>query len=277
MISKLLVVAGAGCYPRLVVEGAKRAGVGCVDVVAIKGSTDRATVRAADRSFAFAIGKVASCINWIGEQSYDGVILAGQVNPLSLFRCRFESQVREWLNELPVKNAHTVFGKIIFELEKRGVKVLPASSYMEDNLPGVGVLTERGFTELENSDLKRAVEVADDVGRHDVGQSVLVKSGMVLAVEAFEGTNAAIRRAGRLGKGSLLFKAARDGHDMRFDIPVVGIQTLKNMRKAGVTALAFQANRLIMLDREKVIAFANRHSIAIAGIDSGLTGAPVRL
>lgn len=257
-------------------EGAKRAGIGCVDVVAIKDSTDRATVRAADRSFAFAIGKVASCINWIGEQSYDGVILAGQVNPLSLFRCRFESQVREWLNELPVKNAHTVFGKIIFELEKRGVKVLPASSYMEDNLPGVGVLTERGFTELENSDLKRAIEVADDVGRHDVGQSVLVKSGMVLAVEAFEGTNAAIRRAGRLGKGSLLFKAARDGHDMRFDIPVVGIQTLKNMRKAGVTALAFQANRLIMLDREKVIAFANRHSIAIAGIDSGLTGAPVR-
>lgn len=276
MISKLLVVAGAGCYPRLVVEGAKRAGIGCVDVVAIKGSTDRATVRAADHSFAFAIGKVASCINWIGEQSYDGVILAGQVNPLSLFRCRFESQVREWLNELPVKNAHTVFGKIIFELEKRGVKVLPASSYMEDNLPGVGVLTERGFTELENSDLKRAIEVVDDVGRHDVGQSVLVKSGMVLAVEAFEGTNAAIRRAGRLGKGSLLFKAARDGHDMRFDIPVVGIQTLKNMRKAGVTALAFQANRLIMLDREKVIAFANRHSIAIAGIDSGLTGAPVR-
>ena len=97
-----------------------------------------------------------------------------------------------------------------------------------------------------------------------------------LAVEAFEGTNAAIARAGRLGRGSVLFKAARDGHDWRFDIPVVGLTTLKKMKKAGVTALAFQAGRLLLLDREEVLEFANRNGIAIVGIDSGLPPAPLR-
>jgi len=156
------------------------------------------------------------------------------------------------------------------------VRMIPASSYMDDSLPGEGVLTSRGFTGLEMSDVARGFQVASDVGRHDVGQTVLVKSGMVLAVEAFEGTNAAIRRAGKLGRGSVLCKAAREGHDWRFDIPVVGLKTLKMMKKSGVTALAFQAHRLLLLDREKVVEFANRNGIAVVGVESGLPHAPTR-
>ena len=95
--------------------------------------------------------------------------------------------------------------------------------------------------------------------------------------EAFEGTNAAIRRGGKLGgKGSLVFKAAREGHDMRFDIPVVGLKTLKVMRRAGISALVFQAGRLVLLDRAEVVAFANRHHIALVGVESGLPPAPLR-
>ena len=276
MISKLLVAAGGGSYPRLVVEGAKRAGVARVDVLAIKGSCVRATRAAADHVISFAVGECDLAAKWAGEQGYDGAILAGQVSPLSLFRGKFDETVRGWLRSLPVKNAHTIFGKLVEESERCGVKMLPASSYMDDSLPGAGTLTTRGLTSAEMDDVRRGQEVAADVGRHDVGQTVLVKSGMVLAVEAFEGTNAAIRRAGRLSKGSVLFKAAREGHDWRFDIPVVGLKTLKTMKKAGVTALAFQAGRLILLDREEVIRFANRHNIAIVGIDSGLPPAPVR-
>ena len=276
MISRLLVVAGGGSYPRLVVEGARRAGVARVDVLSVKGSCVRATRAAADSVVAFAAGECDKAVKWAGEQGYDGVILAGQVSPLSLFRGKFNETVRAWLKAMPVKNAHTIFGKLVGEFERCGAKVLPASAYMDDSLPGVGRLTDRDLTSAEMDDVKRGQEVAADVGRHDVGQTVLVKSGMVLAVEAFEGTNAAIRRAGKLGKGSVLFKAAREGHDWRFDIPVVGLKTLKTMRKAGVAALAFQAGRLILLDREAVIAYANRHGIAIVGIDSGLPPAPVR-
>ena len=162
-------------------------------------------------------------------------------------------------------------------MEGRGFKCLPASCFMDDNLPGVGPLTARDLTEDERKDVERGIQVAHDVGAHDVGQTVMVKSGMVLAVEAFEGTNAAIKRGGKLGgKGGIVFKAAREGHDMRFDIPVVGLKTLKTMKKAGATALAFQAKRLILVEKEEGIDYANKHGIAITGIDSGLPPAPTR-
>ena len=277
MISKLLVIAGAGTYPELVVRGAKRAGVPRVDVIAVKGSASRATVRAADSVHWGYIGRIMESVRWAGEQGYDGAVLAGQVNPLSLFRSRFDADTKAMLAALPAKNAHSIFKCLVDMFADVGVKMLPASLYMDDNLPGVGVLTRRGLSDGERRDMVHAMAVAKDMGLHDVGQTVLVKGGMVLAVEAFEGTNAAIKRGGRLGgKGAVLFKAAREGHDMRFDIPVVGLKTLKVMKGAGVTALGFQAGRLVLLDRKDVVAYADRHGIAIEGIDSGLPPAPTR-
>lgn len=274
---KLIVIAGSGAYPRLLVEGAKRAGVEQMDVVAIKSSTARATWKAADHVHWITLGGIAEGIRWVGANGYEGAFLAGQVNPLSLFRGRFDAEVKRWLAELPVKNAHTIFGKLSEKFAEAGTPILPASLYMEDHLPGVGPLTKRGLTAAEESDVRHAMHVARDVGQHDVGQTVMVKSGMVLAVEAFEGTNAAIKRGGRLGgRGSIVFKAARDGHDMRFDIPVVGLKTLKVMKRAGATALAFQAGRLVLLDKESVIRYADDHDIAIVGVDSGLPPAPTR-
>lgn len=276
-MDKIVIIAGSGSYPRLLVEGAKKAGVRQVDVVAIRSSTDRATRKAADNVHWITIGSIAAGIRWVGENGYEGAILAGQVNPLSLFRGRFDDEVKSWLAELPIKNAHTIFGKLSEKFAAVGVPILPASLYMDGHIPGAGVLTSRGLTPSEESDVDHAANTARDIGMHDVGQTVMVKAGMVLAVEAFEGTNAAIRRGGRLGgKGSVVFKAARVGHDMRFDIPVVGLKTLKVMRRAGATALAFQAGRLVLLDRERVVEFANRHSIAIVGVESGLPHAPLR-
>ena len=276
-ISKLLVIAGAGTYPELVVKGAKRAGVPRVDIIAVKGSASRATVRAADSVCWGSVCHVKEFVRWAGGRGYDGAILAGQVNPLSLFRGRFDDETRAELESLPVKNAHTIFRRLVELFEAEGVKMLPASLYMEDSLPGVGALTSRGLSDDELSDMRHAAAVARDMGVHDVGQTVVVKAGMTLAVEAFEGTNAAIRRGGKLGgRGAVVFKAAREGHDMRFDIPVAGLKTLKTMKRAGATALGFQAGRLVFLGREEAIAYADKHGIAIVGFDSGLPPAPVR-
>ncbi len=276
-MNSLIVIAGSGSYPRLVVEGARKAGVERVDVLAVKGSTERATWKAATGVHWISLGGIAKGIRWMGEQGYEGAILAGQINPLSLFRGKFDDEVKKWLAELSVKNAHSIFGKLIEKIEAVNVPVLPASLYMDDCVPGEGLLTKRALSDGEKSDVRHAIAVARDVGRHDIGQTVMVRSGMVLAVEAFEGTNAAIKRGGKLaGKGSVVFKAAREGHDMRFDIPVVGLKTLKRMKKAGATALAFQARRLVLLDRDEVIAFADRHGIAIEGVESGLPPAPLR-
>ena len=273
----MIVITGAGAYPRLVVEGARAAGVKTCDVLAVRGSTERATIKAADHVHTIGIGEIAAGLRWVAAQGYDGCVFAGQINPLSLFRSRFDAETKAWLASLPFKTAQTVYGKLAFEFEKAGVPVFPASSFMDGHLPGEGVLSARAPTDRELRDIAHGADVMRDVGRHDVGQTVLVKDGMVLAVEAFEGTNAAIKRGGRLGKkGSVLVKGAREGHDMRFDIPVVGLKTLKVMRGAGVTALAFQAGRLILLDREKVLAFANRYGIAITGIATDLPPAPLR-
>ena len=275
--SKMIVITGAGSYPRLVVEGAHAAGVPQVDVLAVRGSTERATIRAADSVHTINLGGIAAGLRWVAAQGYDGAVFAGQINPLSLFTARFDEETKGWLASLPFKTAHTVYGKLAFEFEKAGVPVFPASSFMDGHLPGEGVLSARAPTDRELRDIAHGADVMRDVGRHDVGQTVLVKDGMVLAVEAFEGTNAAIKRGGRLGgKGAVLVKGAREGHDMRFDIPVVGLKTLKVMRGAGVTALAFQAGRLILLDREEVLAFANRYGISIVGFATDLPPAPLR-
>lgn len=276
MLDRLLVIAAAGEYPQLLIRGAKAAGVKCVDVMAVKGSCPWSTRRLADHVYPFAVGESDKAIAWTAQAGYDGAVLAGQVSPMSLFTGKFGPVVRQWLHEMPVKNAHTIFGKLVSEFEKAGVRMIPASSFMDANLPGEGCLTERGLTDAERDDVARGMQVAADVGRHDVGQTVLVKSGMVLAVEAFEGTNAAIRRAGKLAKGAVLCKAAREGHDWRFDIPVVGLKTLKTMKRAGVTALAFQAGRQLVLDREEVIRHANRHGMAIVGVGTALPAAPTR-
>ena len=275
--SKMIIITGAGSYPRLVVEGARAAGVAKVDVLAVRGSTERATRAAADHVHSINLGGIAAGLRWVAAQGYDGCVFAGQINPLSLFRARFDAETKGWLDSLPVKTAHTVYGKLALEFEKAGVRVFPASSFMDGHLPGEGVLTEREPDAREWCDISHGIAVVRDMGRHDVGQTVLVKDGMTLAVEAFEGTNATIRRGGRLGgKGSVLVKGAREGHDMRFDIPVVGLKTLKVMRRAGVTALAFQAGRLLLLDREKVLAFADRYGIAIVGVKTDLPPAPLR-
>ena len=277
MLSKIVIIAGAGSYPELIARGAKRVGVQQVDVVSIAGSTSRATRAAADHVHGITLGGISEGIRWVGREGYDGVILAGQISPLSLFRTRFDEETRGWLASLPCKTAHTVYGKLVSEFEKAGVRMFPASSFMERHLPGAGTLTARGLDERETRDVEHGAKVMRDMGRHDVGQTVLVKDGMVLAVEAFEGTNAAIKRGGKLGgKGAVLVKGAREGHDMRFDIPVIGLKTLKVMKSAGVSALAFQAGRLLLLDREEVIAYANRKSIAIKGFATDLPPAPTR-
>lgn len=275
--SKMIVITGAGAYPRLVVDGAHAAGVAQCDVLAVRGSTERATCLAADNVHVINIGGIAAGLKWVAAQGYEGAVFAGQINPLSLFHARFDDETRAWLASLPFKTAHTVYGKLAFEFEKAGVSVFPASSFMERHIPGEGCLTERTPDEREFADVRHGAAVMRDMGRNDVGQTVLVKDGMVLAVEAFEGTNAAIRRGGRLGgKGAVLVKGARDGHDMRFDIPVVGLKTLKVMNRAGVRTLAFQAGRLLMLDKDEVVAYANRKGIAIVGFKTDLPPAPTR-
>ncbi|MEI7900821.1 MAG: UDP-2,3-diacylglucosamine diphosphatase LpxI [bacterium] len=274
---KLLILAGSGTYPACLAAGARKAGVRHISVLALHGVTSRAMKALSDEIVWFGVGELRAIFDWSAKQGFTRALMAGQIHPLALFRTRFDELARSWLGGLPVKNAHTLFGKVAAEFEKIGIRVLPASCYMDDAIPGAGVLTQRAPDAREQRDIEFGHGVASRICGLDVGQTLLVKDGVILAVEAFEGTNATVLRGGKLGgKGAVVIKVATQGHDMRFDIPVIGEGTVSVLRKAGVSAIAYQAGRLVMLERPKVIAAADRLGIAMIGLDSGLPAAPLR-
>jgi len=273
----MLMLAGSGDYPILLADGVRAAGVKHLAVEAMVGTTSRKIKSRADALRWFRLGEFERSIAWAAESGIKHAMMVGQITPLALFTAKLDARAKEILRSLPVKNAHTIYGAWITELERHDIEMLPASCFMDAHIPGAGVLTSRAPTERELSDIEFGHRAALSVCDLDIGQTLLVKEGMVLAVEAFEGTNQAIKRGARLGgKGAVLVKVAKNGHDMRFDIPVIGIGTLKVLKRTGVTAVAYQAHRLVMLRRDEVVREADRLGIAIIGLDSGLPPAPLR-
>jgi DUF1009 family protein len=276
-MEKLLIIAGNGSYPESMIKGARAAGVKHISVLAIRGMTSKKLRPLVDEMFWAGLGEGAKYMTWIEAQNFTHGIMVGQIHPLALFSTRFDARASALLKGLPVKNAHTIFGMVAGVLEDAGLNVLPASCYMDECIPGAGVQTNRAPSPEEQKDIDFGHSIASKICGYDIGQTLVVRDGVVLAVEAYEGTNKAISRGGKLGgKGSVVVKVATEAHDMRFDIPVIGVKTITNLKKAGITALAYQAGRLIMLDKPAVIQKANDLDIAITGIDSGLPTAPVR-
>ena len=272
----LLVLAGAGALPRLVMEGARAVGVKRLGALGIKGTTPSSTLAMADWSARIPISSIAQFRERIREAGFHHAILAGQINPLSFFRAAFDPELREILASMRVHNAHTIYGRLIAEVESLGAKVLPSSLFLGAHIPKPGLLTRRALAPEEEADLTYGSKLALAVCDLDVGQTVVVKDGVALAVEGFDGTNATIKRGGRIARrGAMVVKVAKHGHDMRFDIPAVGLKTLKVMRKAHCTALAVQAGRTLFVDLPAVVAEADRRGIAIVAFDSGLPPAPV--
>ncbi len=272
----LLIIAGWGRYPWLLVEGARRAGVGRIDVLGFRGSVDRGLRNVADTYRTLPFGSLSDFLRAVCDAGCQAVVMGGQIHPLSLFRARFDDAARDEMRRMPVRNAHTLFGRLSELMTQHGQVVLPASFFMREHLPRAGVLTRRAPTPRERQDLTVGFDLAMAVCNLDIGQTVVVKEGVVLAVEAFEGTNAAIRRGGRLGgPGATVIKVAKQGHDMRFDIPVIGLKTLQVLRRQRVSALGIQAGRVLVLDQRAVVAQADRQGLAIEAVDSGLPHAPV--
>lgn len=275
---QLLLVAGSGSYPQCLLEGARKAGVRRLSLIAVRGMASRHLAAQADDVCWCGVGEIGQILDWAQQCGARHAALVGQITPSALFRTRFDAMAREILRSLPVKNAHTLFGRVIELLAERGLQTIPSSAFMDDHLPAPGLLSRRPPDSREASDIELGLRTAMGVSNHDIGQTVVVKEGMILAVEAFEGTNEAIRRGGKLGgRGAVVVKVAKVGHDMRFDIPVIGARTIPTLKRARISALAFQARRTVLLEREEVLAAADRLGIAIVSVDSGLPPAPVRL
>ena len=262
------LIAGNGIYPLLVVRAARERGVQKIYVAAFEGETRPEIADGVDAVEWMRVGQLGRLLNYFSKAGVHHAMMAGQIAPKNLFVLRPDLKALLLLGALKTRNAETIFGGIANELGKVGVTLLPATTFLEDSLAAKGWLAGPKPKRRAIDDAEYGFRVAKEVSRLDIGQTVVIRHGTIVAVEAFEGTNDAIRRGGALARGqAVVVKVSKPKQDFRFDVPVIGCQTIEVATEAGVKMLAVEAARTLLLDSTAVKAAADRSQITIYGID----------
>jgi DUF1009 family protein len=258
------LIAGNGKFPFLVLEGARRAGAE-VAVAAIREEADPEIEKVAGRVAWVGVGQLGKMIRFFKREGVEQAIMAGQVRHVQLFSGALpDVRMLKMLLSLPRRNTDALIGGVAAELAREGIELIDSTYFLKDQLPAEGVLTKRSPTAAEGADIEYGLEVAREIARLDLGQTIVVRARACVAVEAMEGTDETVRRAGRLARGRLtVVKVAKPNQDMRFDVPAVGLPTVETMVEAGATCLCLTAGKTLMFDREEMLGFADRHRIAV--------------
>jgi DUF1009 family protein len=265
----LIIIAGRHAYPLMLAKAARAAGVQRIVVIGFKGETNRELIPLVDEIHWMHLGSLRSFLDQLKATGIKRAVLAGQIAPHNLFHLRFDKMALELFRKLEARNAHTIFGALVEHIEALGIEVLPGNSFMECYTPDAGQLSRRAPTEREQADIELGLKLVKGTSAFEIGQTVAIKDGLIVAVEALEGTNSTIKRAGKVGKeGTVIVKVPKEGHDMRFDIPVVGTKTFKMMKKAKVSCLAVEAGKTILLEKEKLITLADRYDMAFVAVET---------
>jgi DUF1009 family protein len=266
----LALIAGQGRYPVLLAARAKKAGIS-VRLIELGGETTPELIASFpehERS-AVKVGQVGKLLKELKRFDVGYAVMAGQVTPGKLFQgLHPDLKAIRMLAGLDRKNAETIFGAIGDEIEKAGVDLLDARVFMDEDLAEEGVMV-KGKEKVAPEHLNHGIEIARENARLDVGQGVVVSRGTVLAVEAFEGTNAMINRAGTFGAKNCLFvKLGKPQQDTRFDVPVFGLQTLQSMHDAGIKNAALETGSVLLLDKVEVFKQAKKFGIGLTGVET---------
>jgi UDP-2,3-diacylglucosamine hydrolase len=269
---KLGLIAGNGRFPFLVLDAARGAGHD-VTVVALKDETfpELADLAARPPAAAFhwiSLGQLGTLITLFTDAGVTQAVMAGQVKHAKLFAimASADATLLGVLMRLKTKNTDGLIGGIADAMRDKGIELLNSTAFLAPLLAGEGVLTARGPDEGERTDLAFGYHIADIIAGLDVGQTIAVKSAAVVAIEAMEGTDAIIARAGQLaGPGVRIVKVAKPNQDMRFDVPVVGVSTIESMKAVGASTLSVDAGKTLMIDGEAIIRAADEAGICIVG------------
>jgi len=264
------IIAGNGRYPFLLAREARAAGVGRLVAAAFEKETDPKLAEEVDEITWLRVGQLGKLCKYFQEQAVPSAIMAGQIAPGNLFDLRPDLKALMVLATLKERNAESIFGAIAGELAKAGTELLPATTFMEAHLAPVGHFAGPAPGKRVAEEIAFGYRIAKETSRLDIGQTVVVKKGTVLAVEAFEGTDAAARRGGELGKGgAVLVKVSKPNQDFRFDVPVFGERTLEVARDSGIAVLACEARKTLLLDKEALREKAAAWKLSLVGIDPG--------
>jgi DUF1009 family protein len=265
------LIAGNGTFPFLVLDAARRLGYQ-VTIVAIKEEASPALEEAARREPGatchwISLGQLGTCVSTLRSAGVTQAVMAGQVKHTRLFADIMpDLTLLSVLTRLGSKNTDSLIAAVADVLGANGIELLDSTAFLTPLLAREGALTRRGPSPDEQSDFAFGYRIADVIAGSDIGQTIAVKDAAVVAVEAMEGTDEVISRAGRLaGPGVRVIKVAKPRQDMRFDVPVVGLPTIRAMREAGASALSVDAGRTLVLDGDAVFRAADEAGIAVVG------------
>lgn len=261
---KFGLIAGNGKFPFMVVEGARQSGVPLV-VAAIREETDPQMDQLAERVKWVGIGQLGRMIRFFKEEGVEKAIMAGQVKHVQIFsRAVPDARMLKVLLKLPRRNTDALIGAIAAELKSEGIELVDSTCFLQDSLPKSGTITRREPSRQEREDIEYGLEIAREIARLDLGQTILVRGQACVAIEAMEGTDETIRRAGQLVNGRLtVVKVAKPDQDMRFDVPIIGLNTIETLRACNVTAMSIAADKTLIFDRDETISAADQNRIAI--------------
>lgn len=281
------MIAGNGRFPFLLLDAARAHGLEVV-VAAIKEETDpemntRAATDPGVRVYWLSLGELSKLIDTFHAEDVARAVMAGQVKHKQIFSSiRPDWRLAKLLLSLRTKNTDMLLGAVAKVLGDEGIELISSTAYLEPLLAKAGVLTDRAPTDQEKKDIAYGRAVADGVAGYDIGQTVIVASQACVAVEAMEGTDAAIERAGAImrtmaaegdastfDRSLTVVKVAKPKQDMRFDVPVIGLKTIESMQHAQATCLAIEADRTLIFDRDTVLLRANTTGIAIVAVERG--------
>jgi len=258
------IIAGNGIYPRLLADSARKVGVRKIIAAAFTDETDPALAQRVDQIEWMRVGQLSRLLKFFRDQNVHHAIMAGQIAPTNLFDLRPDWKALLLLARVKQRNAESIFTAIADELAKVDVDLLSATSFLEDSIASAGLIAGPKLSHREEEDVDFGWKIATEIARFDIGQTVIVKNGTVLAVEAFEGTNDAIKRGGALArKGAVMIKVPKPSQDMRFDVPVIGIETIRVAAAVKLRVIAVEAGRTLLLERDAIIDLANRSNISI--------------
>lgn len=260
------IIAGSRSLPLLLARQARAGGVKNIVAVAFEGETDPALAALVDEIVWLRIGQLGKMITAFTERGVARCVMAGQVAPKNLFDLRPDLRAMAMLLRLKEKNAHTVFGAIADELQKDGVTLIEATPWLKPHLPGTGFHLGPKLSDGQRADVAFGLRIAKEISRLEIGQIVVVKNGTVLAVEGFEGTDKCLLRGGELaGKdgGAVAVKVAKEKHDLRFDIPCIGPQTIETCAAAGLAVLALEPGKTLVLEQDAVENLARKHHVSL--------------
>lgn len=264
---KFGLIAGNGKFPFMVLQGALNSGAQMV-VAAIREETDPDIERLAEHVTWVGIGQLGRMIRFFKQEGVEQAIMAGQVKHVQIFsRAVPDARMLKVLLKLPRRNTDALIGAIASELQNEGIELIDSTYFLQDHLPTAGTLTRRQPDKREREDIDYGLEIAREIARLDLGQTIVVRGKACVAIEAMEGTDDTIRRAGSLVKRALtVVKIAKPNQDMRFDVPVVGVPTIEAMVEASATCLCITAGKTLMFDRDEMIKIANAKKIAIVAV-----------